>query len=76
MIYRMKVTALLPDPLIKKVQHFSKGKNITDALVIALSDWVAQKKILELNAKVESDPLKFRKGFSAQKGRFLNRIAS
>ena len=47
----MKVTAILPDDLINKVKHYSKGKNITESLIIALMDWMALQKIKELNKK-------------------------
>ncbi|MCR1795844.1 DUF2191 domain-containing protein, partial [Leptospira sp. id769339] len=36
----MKVTAILPDDLIAEVQKYSGGKNITDSLQKALSEWL------------------------------------
>ncbi len=69
----MKVTAILPDDLINKVKHYSKGKNITESLIIALMDWIALQKIKELNKKMKKEPLKFKKDFSADKVRSINR---
>ncbi len=69
----MKVTALLPDPLIQKVRRYTKGRNLTDCLVIALKDWVALKKIVELNHQIEEKPLQFVSGFHAESLRILNR---
>jgi hypothetical protein len=69
----MKVTAILPDDLINKIKHYSKGKNITESLIIALKDWIALQKIKELNKKIKKEPLKFKKDFSADKVRSINR---
>jgi hypothetical protein len=69
----MKVTALLPDKLIQEVQSFAKGKNLTDSLVKALSEWNQQQKIRELNQVVLSHPMAFSKTFSAPRIRGINR---
>ena len=69
----MKVTAILPDDLINKIRHYSKGKNITESLIIALRDWIALQRIKELNKKIKKEPLKFKKDFSADKIRSINR---
>lgn len=69
----MKVTALLPDQLIQDAKQLSQGKNITNALVIALSEWIAIKKIQILNKKIAEKPLQFQRGYSASRIRRLNR---
>jgi hypothetical protein len=69
----MKVTALIPDTIIKEVKKYSNGKNITDSLIIALKDWVALQKLKNLNSLILETPLQFRNDFSAQKIRKLNR---
>jgi hypothetical protein len=73
MLYRMKVTALIPDQLVDEVKHYSRGKNITDSLIIALEEWISLKKIIELNQQVSIKPLEFRKNFSAEELREHNR---
>ena len=69
----MKVTAILPDDLINKIKHYSKGKNITESLIIALKDWIALQRIKELNKKIKKEPLKFKRDFSAAKIRSINK---
>ncbi len=62
----MKVTALIPDEIIKDVQEYTEGKNITDSLIKALSDWLYIKRIQKLNNNVRKKPLKFFDGFNAE----------
>ncbi len=69
----MKVTALMDDQLIDDVRTFSGGRNITESMVIALTDWLRIQKIKELNRKLDAEPLQFQDGFSAEKVRKLNR---
>ena len=69
----MKITVILSDDLIDEVKHYSKGKNITESMFIALKDRVAIQEIKELNHKIIKGPLKFKKGFSADKIRLINR---
>jgi hypothetical protein len=69
----MKVTALIPDEIIYDVQEYTGGKNITDSLVKALSDWLYVKRIQKLNREIQKEPLQFQEGFSAENIRELNR---
>ena len=69
----MKVTAILSDELISEVRKFSRGKNITESLTIALKEWVATKRIKELNLLVREEPLQFKDNFYAEKVREINR---
>ena len=69
----MKVTAIIPDDLIKDVQEFSKGKNITDSLIKALNDWLYLKRIQKLNEALKKNPLEFKDGFSAESIREFER---
>jgi len=55
----MKVTAILPDRLIKEAQDLSNGKNITESLKIVLREWISLQKIKRLNRKIKQKPLKF-----------------
>jgi len=54
----LKVTALIPADLISEVKELTNGKNITDALIKALNDWVAIQRIRKLNEEVDSKPAK------------------
>ncbi len=69
----MKVTAILPDDLITDIQRYTNGKNITDSLAIALSEYLKIVKLKNLNNKIEQAPLNFKENFSATKIRNLNR---
>ena len=71
-IHHMKVTALLPDKLIEDVKNYSKGKNITESLKIALEEWLSLQKLKELHCKIEKSPLKLDKTIY-QKIRDINR---
>jgi hypothetical protein len=73
MIYRMKVTALIPDKIISEIKHYAPGKTLTDSLVVALNEWVCLKKIKALNKSIEKTPLKFKTDYSAITVRAVNR---
>ncbi len=69
----MKITALIPDELVEDVRQLSNGKNITEAMIIALSEWTATKKLQALNRKIGQSPLRFKEGFTAAEVRQANR---
>jgi hypothetical protein len=69
----MKVTALIPDKLVQEVQGFAKGKNLTESLVKALSEWNQQQKIRDLNQSIHLHPFSFSKEFTAHRIRTINR---
>jgi len=73
MVYRMKVTALLPDQLVEEVKAHAKGQTLTESLTLALEEWLRLKKIAQLNEQIHRKPLEFSKGFSAASTRKLNR---
>jgi hypothetical protein len=62
----MKVTAIIPDEIVSDVQEYTKGKNITDSIIKALSDWLYIKRIQKLNNEVRKEPLQFADGFNAE----------
>ncbi len=64
--YIMKITALIPDEIINDIQEYTEGKNITDSLIKALSDWLYIKRIQKLNNDVRKEPLQFIDGFNAE----------
>lgn len=69
----MKVTALIPDELVHTVKVRTRGKNITDSLIIALNEWLAMKRVVALNKRLERQPLHFLRNFSAARVRALSR---
>jgi hypothetical protein len=56
----MKVTAILPEELIEETMRFAKASTITEALKVALRDYVASQRIKELSSFVVEEPLEFR----------------
>lgn len=72
---RMKVTAILSDELVTEIQQLARGKNLTESITRALTEWAALQRIRELTRRVERHPLKFQPGFSAASVRELNRRA-
>ena len=68
----MKVTAIISDELLRDVQKFTNGKNLTDSLVKALEEWVYSKRIAELSENLVKEPLQFVEGYSASKVRKLS----
>lgn len=69
----MKVTALIPDQLVKEIRQISGEKTLTDALILALKEWADLEKIKELNKEIAAHPFEFQEGYSAESIRKLNR---
>ncbi len=67
----MKVTAMIEDSLINDAIRYSNAKNITEAVKIALKEFIAMKKLKELSGELKQNPLKFK--HSAEEIRSLNR---
>lgn len=68
----MKVTAIIPDEIINDVRDFTGGKNITESLIRALSDWLYAKRIERLSHELQENPIEFKDGFSAEDIRNLS----
>jgi hypothetical protein len=68
----MKVTAIIPDEIVADIQEYTEGKNITDSLIKALSDWLYIKRIQKLNSEIKKEPLQFADGFNVDRLRELN----
>ena len=69
-LYRMKVTAILADDLVKSVKAYTRSSTVTEAITIALKDWVDIYNIKELNKKIKQTPIFIENG---QKIRNINR---
>lgn len=68
---KKKVTAMISSNLLNKVGKYTKAKNTTESLVIALEDWVRQEELRKLFGRIKQEPLEFR--HSAKELRELNR---
>ncbi len=69
----MKVTAIIPDAIVEDVIKLTGAKNITESLIVALEEWVALKRVRDLNDRVREAPLEFKTGYNAAKVRTGNR---
>jgi hypothetical protein len=66
----MKVTAIIADDLVNNVKAYTRSSTITEAITIALKDWVEIYNIKELNKKISQNPISIDNG---QQIRELNR---
>ena len=69
-IYRMKVTAIIADDLVNNVKAYTRSSTITEAITIALKDWLDVYNIKELNKKISQNPIHIDNG---QQIREINR---
>jgi len=67
----MKVTAIIPDELVKETQSFSKAKSITEAMIIALNSYVALAKLKVMGEAINQNSIQFK--HTAQEVRDINR---
>lgn len=64
MLYRMKVTAIISDDLISAVKEYTRGSTVTEAITIALKDWVDLYHVRELNKRISQNPVHISNGQS------------
>jgi len=53
----MKVTAIIADDLVNNVKAYTRSSTVTEAITIALKDWVDIFNIKELNKKIIQNPI-------------------
>jgi hypothetical protein len=53
----MKVTAIISDELINDVKVYTQSSTITEAITIALKDWVDMYNIKKLNRQIAKKPV-------------------
>jgi len=68
----MKVTAIIPDELIKEAKILSNAKNITEAMIIALNTYISLEKLKGMGKSISERPLQFK--YTAQEIRDINRL--
>jgi hypothetical protein len=66
-IYRMKVTAIIDDILINSVKEFTHSSTVTEAITIALNDWIDIYNIKELNKQIANNPIIIKNGNKIRK---------
>jgi hypothetical protein len=67
----MKVTAIIPDMLVKETQSLSNAKTITEAMIIALDTYISIKKLKAMGETIKKKPLRFK--HTAEEVREINR---
>ena len=67
----MKVTAIIPDQLVKETQSLSNAKTITEAMIIALDTYISIKKLKAMGEALKKKPLRFK--HTAEEVRTINR---
>jgi Lhr-like helicase len=58
----MKVTAIIADDLVKNVKAYTRSSTVTEAITIALKDWVDIHNIKELNNQIKQNPMNINNG--------------
>jgi len=53
----MKVTAIIADDLVNSVKAYTRSSTVTEAITIALKDWVGIYNIKELNKQIKQKPI-------------------
>ena len=53
----MKVTAIIADDLVNNVKAYTRSSTVTEAITIALKDWLDLYNIKELNKKISENPI-------------------
>ena len=53
----MKVTAIIDDDLVNNVKVFTQSSTVTEAITIALKDWLDIYNIKELNKNISNNPI-------------------
>jgi hypothetical protein len=58
-IQSMKVTAIIPDKLAKKITTLTKTETTVEALIVVLREWINARELTEITKKIRRKPLKF-----------------
>ena len=58
----MKVTAIIADDLVNDVKTYTQSSTVTEAITIALKDWLDIYRIKELNTKISQNPISIENG--------------
>jgi len=69
----MKVTANISDSIIDEVKELTNQSTITEAITMALKQWIDMYHIKALNIEVRDRPFEFQSGYSADSIRDTNR---
>jgi hypothetical protein len=68
----MKITAIVPDEMIREAMRYAEADTVTETLKIALTSYIANQKLKELGSYVMEEPLQFK--YSAKTLRDKNNL--
>jgi len=68
----MKVTVILPDELVKEALKYTKAATFTEAMKIALKDYISNQKFKKMSLSILQEPLEF--NYSAKELREKNNL--
>ncbi len=68
----MKVTALIPDEIVRELQELTGERTITGSLLRAVREWIQLQRVKALNAQIAERPLQL-EGADARRIRELSR---
>jgi hypothetical protein len=63
----MKVTAIIADDLVNNVKAYTRSSTVTEAITIALKDWLDNHNIKELNKQISQNPIYINNGQQIRK---------
>ena len=63
----MKVTAIIDDDLVNNVKIYTRSSTVTEAITIALKDWVDMYNIKKLNQSISESPIFINNGNKIRK---------
>ena len=70
-IYRIEVTAIIDDDLVKNVKAYTQSSTVAEAITVVLKDWLDNYNIKELNKDIILNPIYIE---DWQKNREINRL--
>jgi hypothetical protein len=63
----MKVTAIIADKLINDIKEYTRSSTTTEAITIALKEWIDIYNIKELNKQIAQKPIHIANGQQIRK---------
>jgi hypothetical protein len=66
----MKVTAIIADELVNDIKAYTQSATVTEAITVALRDWIEMYNIRKLNRQITQKPIVIHNG---EKIREINR---
>ena len=68
----MKITAIIPDEMIREAMEYAGAETVTDTLKTALTAYIANQKFKQLGSNILEEPLQFK--YSAKTLRDKNNL--